>query len=46
VALLIDRLPVTFSLAIGAAVIWLVGGVLGGVISALKRGSLLDRTPC
>ncbi|GAA0727608.1 ABC transporter permease [Dactylosporangium roseum] len=42
--LLIDRLPVTVSLALGAAVIWLVGGVLGGVISALKRGTILDRT--
>ena len=41
--LLLDRLPVTISLALGAAVIWLVGGVLGGVISALKRGSLIDR---
>ncbi|GGM65424.1 ABC transporter permease [Dactylosporangium sucinum] len=41
--LLIDRLPVTASLALGAAVIWLVGGVLGGVISALKRGTIWDR---
>src|SRR5262245_15767370 len=41
--LLLDRLPVTVSLALGAAVIWLLGGVLAGVISALRRGSLLDR---
>jgi peptide/nickel transport system permease protein len=41
--LLIDRLPVTASLALGAAVIWLVGGVLGGVISALRRGKITDR---
>jgi peptide/nickel transport system permease protein len=41
--LLLDRLPVTVSLALGAAVIWLFGGVLAGVISALRRGSLLDR---
>ncbi|WP_238016560.1 ABC transporter permease [Dactylosporangium sp. AC04546] len=41
--LLIDRLPVTASLALGAAVIWLLGGVLGGVISALKRGTIWDR---
>jgi peptide/nickel transport system permease protein len=40
---LLDRLPVTISLAIGAAVIWLLGGVLAGVISALRRGSILDR---
>jgi peptide/nickel transport system permease protein len=41
--LLIDRLPVTISLALGAAVLWLVGGVAGGVISALRRGKLSDR---
>jgi peptide/nickel transport system permease protein len=42
--LLKDRLPVTVSLAVGAAVIWLVGGVLAGVISALRRRSVVDRT--
>src|SRR6202012_2091711 len=36
-------LPVTISLAIGAAVLWLVGGVTIGVISALRRGSFFDR---
>jgi peptide/nickel transport system permease protein len=41
--LLKDRLPVTFSLAIGAAVIWLVAGVSVGVLSALRRGTLWDR---
>jgi peptide/nickel transport system permease protein len=41
--LLLDRLPVTISLALGAAVFWLVGGVLSGVISALRRGSIVDR---
>lgn len=40
---LTERIPVTFSLAIGAAVIWLISGVAVGVVSALKRGSLLDR---
>ncbi len=38
------RLPVTASLAFGAALIWLVSGVTTGVISALKRGSVFDRT--
>jgi peptide/nickel transport system permease protein len=38
-----DRLPATMSLAIGAAVIWLVIGIAVGTISAVKRGSLLDR---
>ncbi|MBB6171449.1 peptide/nickel transport system permease protein [Nocardiopsis mwathae] len=40
---IIKRLPVTFSLAIGAGVIWLVGGVAVGVISAIKKGSVFDR---
>jgi peptide/nickel transport system permease protein len=38
------RLPVTASLALGAAVIWLVAGVSTGVVSALRRGSVFDRT--
>jgi peptide/nickel transport system permease protein len=38
-----SRLPVTVSLALGAAVIWLVSGVIIGVISALRRGSFFDR---
>ena len=41
---LVDRLPVTASLALGAAVIWLLSGVTVGVISALRRGSVLDRS--
>jgi peptide/nickel transport system permease protein len=41
---LLDRLPVTLSLAIGAAVLWLFFGLSIGVLSALRRGSLLDRT--
>jgi peptide/nickel transport system permease protein len=41
---LLDRLPVTISLAFGAAVLWLFGGVITGVISALRRGSVFDRT--
>jgi peptide/nickel transport system permease protein len=38
-----SRLPATMSLAIGAAVLWLVIGITIGTISAIKRGSLLDR---
>jgi peptide/nickel transport system permease protein len=41
--LLLEELPVTLSLAVGAAVLWLLIGVSTGVISALRRGSLLDR---
>ncbi|MBO3752297.1 ABC transporter permease [Streptosporangiaceae bacterium NEAU-GS5] len=40
---LLDRLPVTLSLAVGASVIWLVTGVATGVLSALRRGSIFDR---
>ncbi|SDH87190.1 peptide/nickel transport system permease protein [Sinosporangium album] len=40
---LIDRFPVTLSLAVGAAVIWVLAGVSIGVLSALRRGSLFDR---
>jgi peptide/nickel transport system permease protein len=40
---LLDRLPVTISLAVGAAVIWLLTGVTIGVISALRKGSFFDR---
>ena len=41
---LLDRIPVTLSLAAGAAVLWLLGGVATGVASALRRGSPLDRS--
>jgi len=40
---LLDRLPVTMSLAAGGALIWLVAGVSTGVVSALRRGSVFDR---
>jgi peptide/nickel transport system permease protein len=38
-----DRVPATASLAIGAAVIWLVVGISVGTISAIKRRTLIDR---
>ena len=38
-----EAFPITLSLALGAAVIWLVIGVLSGVLSAVRRGSFLDR---
>jgi peptide/nickel transport system permease protein len=41
---LIDRLPVTVQLALGAAVVWLCIGIPIGIISAVKRRSLIDRT--
>lgn len=41
---LLDRLPVTFSIAIGAAALWLIFGVSVGILSALRRGSFFDRS--
>jgi peptide/nickel transport system permease protein len=38
-----ERLPATASLAIGAAVVWMVGGLTVGIISAIKQRTLLDR---
>jgi peptide/nickel transport system permease protein len=35
--------PVTLSLVFGAAILWVVGGVLIGLVAAATRGSLLDR---
>src|SRR5215470_6424778 len=40
---MVSSLPVTASLAIGAAILWLIGGVTIGVISALRRGTIFDR---
>jgi peptide/nickel transport system permease protein len=40
---LISDAPVTLSIAVGAAVLWLIGGVSIGVLSALRRGSFFDR---
>ncbi|MFK3982953.1 ABC transporter permease [Micromonospora sp. NPDC050397] len=36
-------LPVTLSLVAGAAVVWLLVGISLGMVSALRRGTLLDR---
>jgi len=36
--------PITVSLVIGAAIIWVVLGVLSGVLSAVRNRSLADRT--
>jgi peptide/nickel transport system permease protein len=41
--LLLSRLPVTFSLALGAAVLWLVIGVAAGVFAARRPRSVADR---
>ncbi|QIG52155.1 ABC transporter permease [Nordella sp. HKS 07] len=39
----IDTIPVTLSLVIGAAVLWVVFGLLVGLIAAATRGSWIDK---
>ncbi|MFF9345076.1 MULTISPECIES: ABC transporter permease [unclassified Streptomyces] len=41
--LLVDRLPVSASLAAGAAALWLVLGLTAGVTAALRKDTLTDR---
>jgi peptide/nickel transport system permease protein len=41
--LIFDRLGATVSLTLGAAVLWLAVGLPVGIVSALRRRSLLDR---
>jgi peptide/nickel transport system permease protein len=41
--LITSRAPVTASLALGAAVLWLLFGVGAGTVSALRRGTWVDR---
>ncbi|MFK3984332.1 ABC transporter permease [Micromonospora sp. NPDC050397] len=42
--LIVERAPVTFSIALGAAALWLVVGVGAGVLAAVRRGTAVDRT--
>jgi peptide/nickel transport system permease protein len=41
---LFARLPVTISLTVGAFVVWMLVAIPVGIISALRRRSVLDRT--
>ncbi|HET7244433.1 MAG TPA: ABC transporter permease [Streptosporangiaceae bacterium] len=41
--MMVSDIPVTVSLAFGAAILWLFFGITVGVISALRRGTLFDR---
>jgi peptide/nickel transport system permease protein len=41
--LILTRFPVTASIAVGAAVLWFVVGVVGGTIAAVRRGRLADK---
>jgi peptide/nickel transport system permease protein len=38
-----DRLPATAALSVGAAIVWLLVGIPVGIISAIKRGTWMDR---
>jgi peptide/nickel transport system permease protein len=38
-----DAYPISMSLAIAAFIMWMLGGVIFGVIAALRRGSIIDR---
>lgn len=42
--LIADRFPVTASIALGAAVLWLIVGVFTGVLAARKHGTWVDNT--
>jgi len=41
--LITDALPITLSIAIGSFILWILIGVSTGVISALKKGTVIDR---
>jgi peptide/nickel transport system permease protein len=41
--LILDDLPATISLAVGAVVVWLAVGLTIGIISAVRRGTWIDR---
>jgi peptide/nickel transport system permease protein len=43
-SLLMAAVPVTLSLTLGGAILWTVFGVGAGVLSALRRGTLTDKT--
>ena len=40
----LDTIPVTISLVVGAAVLWVVFGILIGTVAAATRGSWIDKT--
>jgi peptide/nickel transport system permease protein len=42
-SLIKDAIPVTLSLALGAAVLWLTIGIFNGIVSAVRPRSLADR---
>lgn len=43
-SVLSSRIPVSASLALAAFVMWIILGVSGGVLAALKKGTVVDRS--
>ncbi|SDS47547.1 ABC transporter permease [Microlunatus soli] len=41
--LIADRIPVSVTVALGAALLWLLSGVVAGLVSAIKQGTWWDR---
>lgn len=42
-SVLVKKLPVSASLALGAFVLWIIIGVSAGVVAALRKGTIIDR---
>ncbi|MFC7406857.1 ABC transporter permease [Georgenia alba] len=42
-SMILDRLPVSVTVALGAAVLWLLVGVSAGMVSAVRRGTWWDK---
>ncbi|ESY71336.1 peptide ABC transporter permease [Mesorhizobium sp. LNHC252B00] len=40
----LEAIPITLSLVLGAAVFWVLGGLIVGVVAGATRGTWLDRT--
>ena len=40
---ILDAAPVTLSLVLGAAILWIIGGLIIGLVAAATKGSWLDR---
>ncbi|NHI15672.1 ABC transporter permease [Microbacterium excoecariae] len=41
--MIVQRLPISATIAAGAGILWLLGGVAAGVLSAVNEGRFLDR---
>jgi peptide/nickel transport system permease protein len=40
---ILDRMPATISLTVGAVIVWLLIGIPVGIVSAIRRRTLIDR---